>query len=486
MERTPLTPRPLVYAHRGDRSRAPDNTIEAFDLAIEAGADGIELDVRRTSDHTLIVSHDPSIGDLPPFESIAFADLRSARPEVPTLEEVLEHVPRRIFLNVEVKHDPRDDGFDEDRGVAVQTVDLIQRIDDPDRVLLSSFDISSVERFGERAPGMLRGQLVAGGMEFASAVSLASQINTDAVHPPMEMIEEYTETQVRAAHDYGLAVVVWNANSPEQGGVGGSRGSRRRHHRRPGDGTPSGRSALNRHDRVGCDPLTGPDEPEPISGLPLHRDLVQGDMQRLCDLVTHLIPMGCDPHVLHEDHDIDVLDLEAPIVHLDEARPEHVHRPRTLGRWIVARELHAEVAEGDSTEERVGDGVGCDIPVRCRHDALIVGDLDAAEHDRAVTAETMCVVPEAGANNHHEPTSLLRASSRARSRSSGYVTLRFIGSPSTIATVPPACSTIEASSVTSRVSNLAVHPLEHLVGESLWGLNGHEHRPVERLLDEPS
>ncbi|MCL1598543.1 MAG: glycerophosphodiester phosphodiesterase, partial [Actinomycetia bacterium] len=57
MNRTPLTPTPLVYAHRGDRSRAPDNTLEAYGLAVEAGADGIELDVRRTADGVLIMSH---------------------------------------------------------------------------------------------------------------------------------------------------------------------------------------------------------------------------------------------------------------------------------------------------------------------------------------------------------------------------------------------------------------------------------------------
>ena len=61
MERTPLTPAPLVYAHRGDRSRAPDNTLMAFDVAVEAKADGIELDVRRTSDGVLVITHDPQI-----------------------------------------------------------------------------------------------------------------------------------------------------------------------------------------------------------------------------------------------------------------------------------------------------------------------------------------------------------------------------------------------------------------------------------------
>ena len=216
MERSPLTPRPLVYAHRGDRSRAADNTIEAFDLAVEAGADGIELDVRRTIDGVLIVSHDPSIGDLEPFHTIAFERLRESRPDVPTLEEALRHIPRHVFLNVEVKHDLLEPDPDEERTVAAETVALIETIDDPDRILLSSFDASSVETFGAASPGMLRGQLVAGGIDFSTAVTLAQDVGADAVHPPWDMIAKDTPSLVRSSHGAGIAVVVWNANTVDQ------------------------------------------------------------------------------------------------------------------------------------------------------------------------------------------------------------------------------------------------------------------------------
>lgn len=216
MERSPLTPRPLVYAHRGDRSRADDNTVEAFDLAVEAGADGIELDVRRTLDGILIVSHDPSIGDLPPFDQLRFDELRAASPKVPTFEEVLARIPREVFLNVEVKHDPIEPSPDPDRNLAAETVAMITAHDEPDRVILSSFDPPTVERFGVEAPTMLRGQLVAGGMSFSEAIALTVQLGADALHPPMAALAEETEDRVAEAHSLGVAVVVWNANTPDE------------------------------------------------------------------------------------------------------------------------------------------------------------------------------------------------------------------------------------------------------------------------------
>src|SRR6478736_4409350 len=57
---------PLVLAHRGARRVAPENTLDAFALAIAMGADGVELDVRRTADGALVLHHDPAVlgGDL--------------------------------------------------------------------------------------------------------------------------------------------------------------------------------------------------------------------------------------------------------------------------------------------------------------------------------------------------------------------------------------------------------------------------------------
>src|SRR5919109_179447 len=80
---------PLVIAHRGASWDAPENTLEAFELAIEQGADYVEFDVRPTRDGTLLGGHDPG-GGRPPAP--------------PTLAEALETLRGRIGLAVEIKH----------------------------------------------------------------------------------------------------------------------------------------------------------------------------------------------------------------------------------------------------------------------------------------------------------------------------------------------------------------------------------------------
>ncbi len=203
---------PLIYAHRGDRSRAPDNTLEAFALAVEAGADGIECDVRRTADGVLIMSHDPTHGDLPPLSELTFAELRDAAPEVPTLAETLEAVPSRVFLNVEIKNIPGQPGFDPTRSIVAEALDLVTASDDPERILLSSFDPDSV-RAAQGHRKIVRGLLIAGAVPMDTAIGLAMDLGVEALHPPMSSIARDPRLIVEAIHAARLAVVVWNANT---------------------------------------------------------------------------------------------------------------------------------------------------------------------------------------------------------------------------------------------------------------------------------
>lgn len=206
---------PLIYAHRGDRSRAADNTLEAFALAVEAGADGIECDVRRTADGVLIMSHDPTHGDLPPLSELSFAELRDAAPEVPTLAETLESVPSRVQLNVEIKNVPSQPDFDPTRSIVTETLDLIVSADDPGRILLSSFDPDSVRTAG-RYGQLVRGLLIAGGVPMDTAIGMARDLGVEALHPPMTSITGDPDGIVASIHTAGLAVVVWNANTASE------------------------------------------------------------------------------------------------------------------------------------------------------------------------------------------------------------------------------------------------------------------------------
>lgn len=212
MPRTPLEPGPFIYAHRGDRSRAADNTIDAFALAVDAGAHGIELDVRRTADGVLVLSHDPGVGDLPPVFRMTSEELRDAAPAVPTLREALAHIPPHVFVNVEVKNAVHEPDFDASRSIVEQAIDLVVRHDDPARILLSSFDPEAIRETRARA-SVLRGLLITSGIPLDAAISLAVELGADAIHPPLSTIAGDPQAAVASAARVGLATVVWDANT---------------------------------------------------------------------------------------------------------------------------------------------------------------------------------------------------------------------------------------------------------------------------------
>ncbi len=93
--------RPLLLGHRGARGgkyRVCENTIAAFDLALQHGCDGFEFDVRLTADGGGVICHDARFGNL----SIAKTVLTKIR-NLPALEEVLERYADRAFLDIELK-----------------------------------------------------------------------------------------------------------------------------------------------------------------------------------------------------------------------------------------------------------------------------------------------------------------------------------------------------------------------------------------------
>ena len=212
MERSPIGPGPLIYAHRGDRTRADDNTLEAYALAVDAGAHGIEIDVRRCADGVLVLAHDPAVGHLPPICEMTFDELREAAPTVPTLAEGLAHTPPHVFVNVEVKNAVHEPDFDESRSVVEQVLSLIEAEDDPDRILLSSFDPGAVKLTPPRQ-SVRRGLLITSGIPLDSAISLAVELEAHALHPPYATIAADPSAAVAACHRAGLALVVWDANT---------------------------------------------------------------------------------------------------------------------------------------------------------------------------------------------------------------------------------------------------------------------------------
>jgi glycerophosphoryl diester phosphodiesterase len=195
----------LVIAHRGASGSASPgapagNTLEAFEAAIELGADMIELDVRRTRDGRLIVFHDARVKTVP-TSSLRYDALRvkGTRKPPPLLEDALELTKDRIALNLEVK----------EAGYVEETIALLRPFG-LDRCLLSSFLDEVVVEAKALAPELRTGLLVASGFRRALRVRLlAARADCLVLHRRLA-----DAAALASAADAGTSCVIWTVNAP--------------------------------------------------------------------------------------------------------------------------------------------------------------------------------------------------------------------------------------------------------------------------------
>jgi len=204
--------RPLVFGHRGASARAKDNTLEAFAIARDEGADGIEFDVRLTKDQVLIVHHDDRVRGFGPFKRKRFSELRSALPHVPTLDEVLA-VSGDMYLNAELKNSPKDADHDPRHRTTRVLATWAQENDVEARVLATSFNGETVDqmRFVDRR--------IATGRLFEprdDPTEYFRYLGTQG-HPWLIAYKRHLRRNgkafVGAAHRHGMEVGVWTVNS---------------------------------------------------------------------------------------------------------------------------------------------------------------------------------------------------------------------------------------------------------------------------------
>jgi len=208
-----MVARPLVLAHRGASRVAPENTIEAFAAARDLGADGVELDVRRTADDVLVVHHDPEVRGFGSIAGQSFEVLRAARPEVPTLLEVLAEC-RGLLVNVEIKCLPWEPDADGSDHPVVRAVATAVRAHAPDAIV-SSFDLDAVDACRTFAPELATAWLTTG-QDVATAAAMAVARDHRWLHPDRVASLRDPDTGIRAAHDHGLRVDVWTVDDPDE------------------------------------------------------------------------------------------------------------------------------------------------------------------------------------------------------------------------------------------------------------------------------
>jgi glycerophosphoryl diester phosphodiesterase len=199
----------LVLGHRGASATHPENSIEAFEAARAQGADGVELDVRRTADGAGVIRHDPTLPD-----GRALADLAAAEvPQwVPSLEAALDACSGMDCVNIEIKNWPDDTDFDPDDTLAEVVVATLAGRPDRDRALVSSFHLPTIERVHALAPDLATGWLRLNLADLHGDLDLVAGGGHRAVHPHAAFVDA---ALVDAAHDRGLLVVTWTVDDPD-------------------------------------------------------------------------------------------------------------------------------------------------------------------------------------------------------------------------------------------------------------------------------
>ncbi|MEV5744509.1 glycerophosphodiester phosphodiesterase family protein [Microbispora rosea] len=228
---TPVVPAtaasaPLVVAHRGASAYAPENTVAAFELARDRGADMFELDVQETEDHRLVLMHDTTLGRTTDVEEVfpgrapwrigefTLAEIRRldagswfsrkyAGEAVPTLGEALRAMrDSGLGLLLEIK-EPR-----LYPGIEARVAEEIGR--DPawrGRIVVQSFDWNSMRRFHGLMPRVPIGLL--GTPRIAELPGLARF--ADQINPPYA---DVTAEYVRRVHRLRMKVLAWTVDDP--------------------------------------------------------------------------------------------------------------------------------------------------------------------------------------------------------------------------------------------------------------------------------
>jgi glycerophosphoryl diester phosphodiesterase len=208
--------RPLVLGHRGASAAAPENTVAAFAKARELGADGVELDVRRSADGVLTVHHDPDVPGAGPIARMSFSDLRAARPDVATLDEALAACAG-LLVNAEVKCLPWEPDADRDGSVMRATLDAIVAFaatGPGGSFVISSFDIAAVDLALDYAPDLATGWLTHG-QAVADAAPIAAGHGHRWLNPDVTSALAAGADGIAAAHAAGLQVSVWTVDKPD-------------------------------------------------------------------------------------------------------------------------------------------------------------------------------------------------------------------------------------------------------------------------------
>jgi glycerophosphoryl diester phosphodiesterase len=218
-----LTIRPLVLGHRGASAEAPENTMAAFALALEQGADGVELDVWRCGSGEVVVHHDgdtartsgqalrvtrATLGELRRLDVGGWKAERFRGERIPLLAEVLEALPNAA-VNVELKSSGLPD-----IALASAVARVLREARALERCIVSSFDPALLGAFRAAAPEAASGILFAADQRWRVREAIGTRLlQPRAVHPECSLI---TGPRFADWERRGFRVNTWTVDAPEE------------------------------------------------------------------------------------------------------------------------------------------------------------------------------------------------------------------------------------------------------------------------------
>jgi glycerophosphoryl diester phosphodiesterase len=210
--------RPLVIAHRGASIEHPENTIEAFEAAIDLGADAVEFDVRMTFDGHAVVMHDSDVSRTTDGHGLVsektLEEIRKLG--VPTLEEALSCLAGRAAADIEIKNLPGEPDFTPDREPAVEaTLAALDAVAFSGQVIVSSFNPASIAHGRALRPDVPTGLLTEYEVDADEGLARARDHGHPWVLPFVSQVLDARDGFAERVHASGALLGVWIADDPE-------------------------------------------------------------------------------------------------------------------------------------------------------------------------------------------------------------------------------------------------------------------------------
>ncbi|MCE5208218.1 MAG: glycerophosphodiester phosphodiesterase [Chloroflexi bacterium] len=211
---------PAIFGHRGASGYAPENTMAAFELAIRQGADGIEFDVKLSSDGHVVIIHDPSVDrttngtgwvknltlkELKALDAGSSFSSRFAGEPIPGLAELFEHLRDQIYFNIELtNYTTQNDALPE------KTAELVLQYHLQDNIIFSSFSKKTLTRIKALLPQVPVAMLASRGLlGIVNRSVIGRNVAPDALHPHYT---DVTPALMRHQKEIGRKVNVWTVN----------------------------------------------------------------------------------------------------------------------------------------------------------------------------------------------------------------------------------------------------------------------------------